>query len=320
MPNLPPYQYTGPVDCTIPPDPSKLKGKSVIVTGGANGMGETTVREFAAAGAFVTIADLNVERGEQVARELAPNAQFVKCNIVNWDEQVQVFEAAIANSPSKSCDIVIANAGISRANGDSLWPLDDVNAPPVKPTLSIVDVNLTGTLYTWKLAVHYFRKQPDTEDRDRCFIITGSLVAWIDSPANWQYTCTKYALRGLMRVARRNSWEQGIRINYVAPCYIKSAIRSPAYEAELISKGVEFAPQEDVAKCFMRIATDRTMNGHSLMITPASVAKEGFKDIDMDDHTEGYFKDTQELQLRIIEDQWVEGWSKGRTAEGGLKT
>lgn len=120
--------------------------------------------------------------------------------------------------------------------------------------------------------------------------------------------------------------------------YIKSAIRSPAYEAELISKGVEFAPQEDVAKCFMRIATDRTMNGysfyppplyykrcmltmagHSLMITPASIAKEGFKDIDMDDHTEGYFKDTQELQLRIIEDQWVEGWSKGRTAEGGLK-
>jgi len=37
-------------------------------------------------------------------------------------------------------------------------------------------------MYTWKLAVHYFRKQPDTDDRDRCFIITGSMVAWIDSP------------------------------------------------------------------------------------------------------------------------------------------
>lgn len=45
--------------------------------------------------------------------------------------------------------------------------------------------------------------------------------------------------------------------------YIKSAIRSPTYEAELIGKGVEFAPQEDVSKCFMRIATDRTMNGYS---------------------------------------------------------
>jgi NAD(P)-dependent dehydrogenase (short-subunit alcohol dehydrogenase family) len=144
MPQLPPYQYTGPVDCTIPPDPTKLKGKSVIVTGGkpfpvpsrvrpsltkhstsgANGMGETTVRQFAAAGAYVTIADVNVERGQQLAAELAPNAQFVKCNIVSWDEQVAMFEAAIANSPSKSCDVVIANAGISRASGDSLWPLD----------------------------------------------------------------------------------------------------------------------------------------------------------------------------------------------------
>lgn len=65
---------------------------SLIKSIGANGMGETTVREFAAAGyahptipsqqakltnrdsAFVTIADLNVERGEQIARELAPYA------------------------------------------------------------------------------------------------------------------------------------------------------------------------------------------------------------------------------------------------------
>jgi hypothetical protein len=65
--------------------------------------------------------------------------------------------------------------------------------------------------------------------------------------------------------------------------------------------------------------------GHSLMITPPSVAKEGFKDVDMDDYDNKeadeyeYFKRTQEMQLRIIEDRWVEGWSKARTAEGGLK-
>jgi hypothetical protein len=53
---------------------------------------------------------------------------------------------------------------------------------PVKPKLDIVNVNLIGTMYTWKLAVHYFRKHPDTEDRDRCFIMTGSMTAWIDSP------------------------------------------------------------------------------------------------------------------------------------------
>ncbi|KAK1142946.1 hypothetical protein N8T08_007187 [Aspergillus melleus] len=320
MPQLPPYEYTGPVDCSFPPDRTQLKGKSVIVTGGANGMGEATVRAFAGEGAFVTIADVNKERGRALAAELRPNAHFVKCNISSWEEQVEVFEAAISNSPHKSCDIVIANAGISRASGDDLWPLDDPNQSPVKPELRIMDINMTGTLYTWKLAVHYFRKQPDTPDRDRCFIITGSMVAWIDSPANWQYTCSKYGLRGLMRVARRSSWEQGIRINYVAPCYIKSAIRSPEYEAELTKKGVEFAPQEDVAECMMKLATDRTINGHSLMTTPKSVAKEGYKDVDMDDHIdEGYFKRTQEVQLKIIEDRWVEGWIRNRTAEGATR-
>ncbi|KAJ5811452.1 hypothetical protein N7474_007753 [Penicillium riverlandense] len=326
MPQLPRYEYTGPVDCRVPPNRAALKGKSVIITGGANGMGEATARAFAAEGAFVTIADFDETRGTLVAQELNPkswcsNAQFVKCNITSWDDQVEMFEAAIANSPHKSCDIVIANAGISRASGDDLWPLDDPNAPPVKPELNIVNVNLIGTMYTWKLAIHYFRKQPDTEDRDRCFIITGSMVAWIDSPANWQYTSSKYGLRGLMRTARRNSHEQGIRINYVAPCYIKSAIRSANYEAELIAKGVEFAPQEDVALCMMRLATDRSINGHSLMITPKSVASEGFMDFGLDDHTEdGYLKRTQDVQLQIIEDQWVPGWSKGRTAEGATKS
>lgn len=50
---------------------------------------------------------------------------------------------------------------------------------PVKPDLNIVNTNVTGTLYTFKLATHWFRKQ---KDRGGCFIMTGSLNAWIDSP------------------------------------------------------------------------------------------------------------------------------------------
>jgi hypothetical protein len=60
----------------------------------------------------------------------------------------------------------------------------DSNGPPTKPELNIVKVNLEGSFYTWKLAVHYFRKQPDTDERDRCFIITGSMTAYIDSPVS----------------------------------------------------------------------------------------------------------------------------------------
>lgn len=245
----------------------------------------------------------------------------------------------------------------------------DPSAPLVRPELDIVHVNLIGTMYTWKLVVHYFRKQPDTADRDRCFIMTGSMVAWIDSPvcdcfdlsrdksltsglgklavhqqqvrtqgidancpAEFARTGYPHQLRGAM--VSRALHLQGSYLTTVS--YIKSAIRSAAYEAELVSKGVEFAPPEDVALCMMKLATDRTINGvffpmhpgwktlthtgHSLMITPRSVAKEGFMDVGSDDHVdEGYMKRTQEVQLKIIEDKWEPGWGKGRTAEGAKK-
>lgn len=90
-------------------------------------MGEAMVRQFVDAGAFVTFADVN-PRGYDVEKELngagSPRAAFVKCDLRDWDEQIKMFETAKNSSPSKSVDVVIANAGISRSSGDSLWELD----------------------------------------------------------------------------------------------------------------------------------------------------------------------------------------------------
>ena len=44
--------------------------------------------------------------------QLNSNCQFIPCDVREWDQQVQLFEAAVQNSPRKSCDTVIANAGI----------------------------------------------------------------------------------------------------------------------------------------------------------------------------------------------------------------
>jgi NAD(P)-dependent dehydrogenase (short-subunit alcohol dehydrogenase family) len=181
---VPRYSYTGPIDHTTPIDHANLKGKTVIITGGANGMGETCVRHFAEAGAHVTIADMNT-RGQELSTELNQKygderTVFVQVDIRNWEQQKSMFDLAMTKFGA--IDIVIANAGISRSSGDSLWTLDDPAGEPTKPDLNIVDVNLKGSFYTWKLAVHYWRRQK--EERDRCFIMTGSMVAWIDSPVS----------------------------------------------------------------------------------------------------------------------------------------
>lgn len=64
-----------------------------------------------------------------------------------------------------------------------------------------------------------------------------------------------------MKTVRRSGWEQGIRINYVAPCWIKSAIRTAEYEKYLMDNGIEFGEQEDCSRCMMRIACDKSING-----------------------------------------------------------
>lgn len=73
---------------------------------------------------------------------------------------------------------------------------------------------------------------------------------------------------------------------------------------------MEFGEQEDCASCMMRIASDRTVNGRSLMITPRSVVQEGFMDIDRDDYKDvpedAYLKKVQELQLVVIKDKWLD--------------
>jgi hypothetical protein len=109
---------------------------------------------------------------------------------------------------------MVSSGALYLGNAHPNFVFLDPNGEPTKPDLNIVDVNLNGTFYTWKLAVHYFRKQPETEDRDRCFIITGSMVAWIDSPVsicfNVQHTksvsYTKTGQLGIYRDKVRLAW------------------------------------------------------------------------------------------------------------------
>lgn len=54
--------------------------------------------------------------------DLGSNVQFVKCDTTSWTDQLHMFQQAVANSPDKSCDVVIANAGVSGT--DELFALE----------------------------------------------------------------------------------------------------------------------------------------------------------------------------------------------------
>ena len=88
---------------------SRLNNQVAVITGGASGIGEGTVRKFAAEGARVVIADVQQERGEQLAEELGPGATFCKTDVSQEDQVAAAVDLAI--SRWGRLDVMFNNAG-----------------------------------------------------------------------------------------------------------------------------------------------------------------------------------------------------------------
>jgi len=84
-----------------------------------------------------------------------------------------------------------------------------------------MDVNVTGVLYTTKLATHYFIKQngekPSESQDDTCLILMGSGAAFLDCLRIPQYSASKWAARGIMHALRRTAFYYGSRVNVISP-------------------------------------------------------------------------------------------------------
>jgi len=83
------------------------------------------------------------------------------------------------------------------------------------PVLQTLNVNLLGVIYTTKLAVHYFAKQPTKKFQ---LVLTGSAACFLDTPPLWTYCAAKSGVMGLMRSLRTQlPKNDSVTINMVAP-------------------------------------------------------------------------------------------------------
>src|SRR5574338_683402 len=93
----------------------ELNGISAIVTGGASGLGEATVRLLAERGAKVVIADMADERGEAVAKEVG--GQFVHVDVTNTDQVIEACEAAKDFGPLRALVNCAGSGWATRTSG-----------------------------------------------------------------------------------------------------------------------------------------------------------------------------------------------------------
>ncbi|KAJ5630204.1 adam [Penicillium longicatenatum] len=262
-----------------------LQNKTTVVTGGASGLGEAYVRALIAAGALVVIADLDVLRGRSLEDELT-GTKFIECDTTNWDDQVRLFEEATSFSSTGKISFVVANAGIYRQ--DEVFAYAGDGKQPEKPDLATINVNLIGTLYTSKLASHYFIKQngqrPSSSQEDTCLVLIGSGAAFLDCPRAPQYCATKWAMRGIMHSLRRTTHFYGSRVNVISPWYVKTNILSEEDFAHITSVGVQFAETSDASQCLLHILNDSSINGRSYFISGKKWSLEGYMDLGLEDY------------------------------------
>jgi NAD(P)-dependent dehydrogenase (short-subunit alcohol dehydrogenase family) len=121
-----------------------------LITGGASGIGEGTVRHFVAEGARVVIADMQQERGEKLAAELGANALFTAVDVTREDQ----VKAAIAGAVTRwgRLDCIFNNAGF----GGAIGPLEDT---PVEDFDITFDVLLKGVFLGMKHAIPVMKRQ-----------------------------------------------------------------------------------------------------------------------------------------------------------------
>jgi 5'-hydroxyaverantin dehydrogenase len=262
--------------CAVLSHTPDLRNKSVLITGGASGLGLATVRAAAAAGAYVTIAT-NVPTEAEILRSLRgsdSHVQEVLCDVSEWGSVLAAFKAALAFSPTKCLDVVAMFAGVDQGSHlvDQIAAMD-VDADPSPPKTAELDVNLKGSLYTTALALHYFRLAPKGSktlpQQDKSLIFVSSLAGYIDDTHNSVYTSSKFGTRGLWRSIRsRAAAEMGVRCNLIAPWAVKTPMTAPilALLDQMGIKegaGITFASEDTVVQAAMRCIGDASISGTS---------------------------------------------------------
>ena len=189
----------------------KIAGSVALVTGGASGLGEATVRRLVSQGGRAVIVDLNADRGKKLAAELGDAATYAQADVSNADEGQAAVDQATSMGTLRAA---ISCAGIGfgmRTIGKDGTPHD------LGVFQKVIAVNLVGTFNILRLAASAMAKN-EPEDGERGVVInTASVAAFDGQIGQVAYSASKGGIVGLTLPAARDLSKAQIRVVTIAP-------------------------------------------------------------------------------------------------------
>jgi NAD(P)-dependent dehydrogenase (short-subunit alcohol dehydrogenase family) len=211
-----------------------IKGSSAIVTGGAGGFGEATVRRLVAMGAKVVIADLSEEKGEALAGELAGDTVFVKTDVTDEASVQAAVDAAVTLAPLR---LSVAVHGGPPVGGRTL---NKEGLPhSLEDFQKVTGAYLAGAFNVTRLAAAAINQSEPQTDGERGLVVnTASIAGFEGTIGQVAYAAAKGGVIGMTLVLARDLAVSGIRAMTIAP----GVFATPAYGAPVEELNKVFGP------------------------------------------------------------------------------
>lgn len=245
-----------------------IQGLGAVVTGGASGLGEGTARALSAAGAKVTIFDLNEERGKEIASEIG--GTYANVNVADEDSVNAGLDAAQAAHGTTR--VLVNCAGI--AIGEKTHNKGEAHS--FSRFQKVIMVNLVGTFNCIsRVAVRMAASDPVNEEERGVIINTASVAAFEGQIGQIAYAASKGGVAAMTLPAARDLARDGIRVCTIAPGLFWTPMFQslPPEAIEALSAGVPFPNRLGTAAEYAQLAqsiiANPMLNGETIRLDGA---------------------------------------------------
>jgi NAD(P)-dependent dehydrogenase (short-subunit alcohol dehydrogenase family) len=243
---------------------------AAVVSGGASGLGEATVRRLHALGARCTILDRDAGRAEALAKELGGATRVAAVDVTDPDQVAAAVEQAAAQGPLR---VAVACAGIG-------WVGRLVNRDGTPHDLgafrSVIEVNLIGTFNLMRFAAAAMSRTEPLEHGERGVIVTtASIAAFEGQVGQIAYAASKGAIVGMTLPAARDLAAVGVRVVSIAPGTMDTPLLGllPEEHKQALASGIPFPKRlgspDDFAKLVCHICDNGYLNGETIRLDGA---------------------------------------------------
>ena len=222
----------------------RLENKIAIITGGGRGIGKAITHQYLDEGATVIIADFNERSGKETADSIG--GYFVNTDISDENSVNSLFE--YVKTKFSRLDILVNNAGILQDSTLKKMDSDQFD--------SVINVNLRGTYLCGKAAADIMVTQGSG-----VILNAASVVAHNGNFGQTNYVASKAGVIGMTKVWARELGKDGIRVNAIAPGFIKTDMTAGMPEKIIRMMGDKvplkrWGKPEDVASAYTFLASD----------------------------------------------------------------